>query len=290
MKQKQQPQTSKGLLLMLGGYLYEPSDRSKKAIPKDSKRWKNDFTQFQKAFVGPKMKLYHEELPKISPTVDENMYLIKNFFAQSASSYVLLWSGHGIPETGDWDFGNEKAITLMQVLNLWYESVGYATDKLLLIIVNSCHSGEWITQLKKLTSSCSQGSRESKLRIALQAGCLGHEESFVESEGVIDQYGIGSLLIRKMVHDKQNENKLFVWTYAKQHPTYFLTPKAESYVRAKVCEVTGEKYVLLDALHCPFRVSTIENSWSVIKQGTQAVLNVKGRTPVIKTGKFTSDA
>jgi hypothetical protein len=203
MHQKNNIKTSKGLILMLGGFLYDFNENQQKKlkITKDLKRWKNDFNQFQKAFINENIRLYHCELPKLISTFEENMYLIKKFFTQPASSYILLWSGHGIPYSGDWALTEKRSITLQDVLQAWYNGLGYSNNKLLLIIVNSCHSGAWITELKSYISQNNEKVR--KLRLAIQVGCKAEEESFVQTQDLVDEFEIGSLLIRKMVHDKK---------------------------------------------------------------------------------------
>ncbi|KAL0481148.1 hypothetical protein AKO1_012610 [Acrasis kona] len=293
MKRDGSIQTSKGLVLMLGGFLYDLTEKQqrkttfdKKTIAKDLKRWKNDFSQFQKAFIDSKTKLYHCELPKLTPTLDENMYLINKFFSQPAASYVLFWSGHGIPETGDWSISEKHSITFQNILEAWYQGVGYPNNKLLLIIVNSCYSGAWISQIKDYMRN--GGDKASKLKLAIQVGCTAEEESFVQTENLVDDLMIGSLLIRKMVHDKinlANQQNIFVWTHEKQHPTFYVTPNVEAHLRIKDCDVTGEKFCYLNPLHCTFRLSRIESSWSINKQGTQATFINKNIT-TIKKGKF----
>lgn len=126
------------------------------------------------------------------------------------------------------------------------------------------------------------------LRIVIQAGCRASEESFYD-ENVRDKT-IGNLLMRKMVHDAQHKNQTcFIWTFAKQHPTFYATPKVQPYIDIKPCNITSEKYCLLDTLQCPLRMSHLDDHWRVNKLGTQAVFIHKGsnRKPEVRNGTFT---
>lgn len=146
MREKKVAQTSKASLLMLGGYLYPPTEFqlklvvSKEQITKDIKRWKNDYAQFLKTFVSPKLQLFHSQLPKLQATKAESVHLIKSFFAQTAACYVLFWTGHGIPFTGDWDLTDGKSIALEEIVDMWIQGIGHKNKKLLVIVADSCHS------------------------------------------------------------------------------------------------------------------------------------------------------
>ena len=78
------------------------------------------------------------------------------FQQQDKKEFILYYSGHGAPETGNWMLGSEGpcsklVVTVGDVVLLWNQF--HKPNDTLLIIADCCNSGKWVEKLDELESS-----------------------------------------------------------------------------------------------------------------------------------------
>lgn len=85
-----------------------------------------------------------------------------------ADTYILQFSGHGYDVTGNWSTDDNKEVTLDDVLTIWDASYAKEDGGLLVIVLDSCHSGAWVNDAR----------RRLLKDVAIQAACDADEVSF----------------------------------------------------------------------------------------------------------------
>mmetsp|Transcript_10510 Transcript_10510/g.25756 ORF Transcript_10510/g.25756 Transcript_10510/m.25756 type:complete len:703 (-) Transcript_10510:255-2363(-) len=85
-----------------------------------------------------------------------------------ADTFVLQWSGHGAGHTGDWCVADGGRITFDDIMGVWDKSRAKARGCLLVLVLDSCHSGKWV-----------ELAREHNLQdVTIQAACGSGEVTF----------------------------------------------------------------------------------------------------------------
>jgi ankyrin repeat protein len=85
-----------------------------------------------------------------------------------ADTFVLQWSGHGAGPTGDWCVADGGRITFDDIMGVWDNSRAKARNCLLVLVLDSCHSGKWV-----------ELAREHNLQdVIIQAACASGEVTF----------------------------------------------------------------------------------------------------------------
>jgi hypothetical protein len=85
-----------------------------------------------------------------------------------ADTFVLQWSGHGAGHTGDWCVADGGRITFDDIMGVWDQSRAKARGCLLVLVLDSCHSGKWV-----------ELAREHNLQdVTIQAACGSGEVTF----------------------------------------------------------------------------------------------------------------
>ena len=99
---------------------------------------------------------------------------IEKFFAQPGTThFILSYSGHGYEGTGGWFFQVEgpkkgEQITLQDIVRMWDNAMtGNQGQRYLMIISDSCHSGELVKQVNEMP----------RHDIYIQAACRAKEQS-----------------------------------------------------------------------------------------------------------------
>ena len=65
-----------------------------------------------------------------------------------ADAFVLRYSGHGAGGTGDWCVANGGRVSFGEVMALWEASRARSRGCLLVLVLDSCHSGVWIERAR----------------------------------------------------------------------------------------------------------------------------------------------
>ena len=85
-----------------------------------------------------------------------------------ADTFVLQYSGHGARGSGDWCMYDEGRVTFDEVMEKWEASEAKAKGCLLVLVLDSCHSGKWVERAKE----------RNLMDVAVQAACGPDEVTF----------------------------------------------------------------------------------------------------------------
>jgi hypothetical protein len=103
-----------------------------------------------KTLVDPKTNM-----PPFKDEIIKQMEVMMSNSGRGSKIFYLQFSGHGQPETGDWEVQpisqnkNKKRATFVsfdEVMAVWNQSVARRTGGRLLIVMDSCYSGVWVTR------------------------------------------------------------------------------------------------------------------------------------------------
>jgi hypothetical protein len=84
------------------------------------------------------------------------MKKLRGFFNTDAEAHadtdtmLVYYSGHGEGTAGDWCLHNNDRISLDDVLTLWNGSFAKRKAKVLVLVLDSCHSGWWVERARDL--------------------------------------------------------------------------------------------------------------------------------------------
>jgi ankyrin repeat protein len=101
------------------------------------------------------------------PERDWVMKKLRGFFNTDAKAHadtdtmLVYYSGHGEGTAGDWCLHNNDRISLDDVLTLWNGSFAKSRAKVLVLVLDSCHSGWWVERARDL----------KLLDVIIQAAC-----------------------------------------------------------------------------------------------------------------------
>jgi len=90
------------------------------------------------------------------PERDWVMKKLRGFFNTDAEAHadtdtmLVYYSGHGEGTAGDWCLHNDDRISLDDVLTLWNGSFAKSKAKVLVLVLDSCHSGWWVERARDL--------------------------------------------------------------------------------------------------------------------------------------------
>jgi len=107
-------------------------------------------------------------------SVDPRPLIQRWMAAPDVDLFVLIYSGHGQPGTGDW-LVNEIAVRPMDVFRMWEFARRLQNDAArLLIVADTCHAGMWLDSLRSLPDYPWNHAKQ----IAIQSACLSEEKSY----------------------------------------------------------------------------------------------------------------
>jgi hypothetical protein len=101
------------------------------------------------------------------PERDWVMKKLRGFFNTDAEAHadtdtmLVYYSGHGEGTAGNWCLHNDDRISLDDVLTLWNGSFAKSKAKVLVLVLDSCHSGWWVERARDL----------KLLDVIIQAAC-----------------------------------------------------------------------------------------------------------------------
>ncbi|GAB5361117.1 hypothetical protein AAMO2058_000686900 [Amorphochlora amoebiformis] len=97
---------------------------------------------------------------------------ISRFFSYGQKSgfdtFFLVWSGQGQRHSGNMCFHNKQYLSFDELIELWVPVQSASSRALLVLVMDSCHSGCWINRLKEL---------KQMFNITIQAATLANETS-----------------------------------------------------------------------------------------------------------------
>ena len=98
---------------------------------------------------------------------------LHGFFQEPVETYILVVASHGAPVGGEICSFREGWLRFEEVLRLWV-ALGHACDasKVLLMVVDFCHSGFWVNKAAKLRCA----------NVVVQASCLDSSQSVGDYE------------------------------------------------------------------------------------------------------------
>eukprot|EP00741_Cyanophora_paradoxa_P006067 tig00000981_g5885.t1 len=102
------------------------------------------------------------------------LWRIERFFATRTGALVLHYSGHGEDDSGDWILGlsaREEYLSFKDVVGRWEASHARQRGSELLLLLDACHSGAWVHELKKHVE------KKGDVAVAVQASCQREQRS-----------------------------------------------------------------------------------------------------------------
>jgi len=242
-KQKTRSASSKQrcVVLLLGGSIYDESAggvrivqhgrrrddetrRTKKDVEKDTFLWERDFRALTSLFQRTGATVWRSIPTTMHCSKFDTIECILAFFTfddverqqkgmayEQAITFIVYWSGHGQPNTGNWSFSEGEWITCSELINLW-TSTNRSDRDALTIISDTCYSGAWISELRT----------KQIPNLAYQAACRSDETAWVVDDREVPR----SLLMRRfylelMAETTSPEHLIYTWTCPSQHPIFF---------------------------------------------------------------------
>jgi hypothetical protein len=172
-------------------------------------------------------------------TSEQLVQVLRQFFRNKATEFIVYWTGHGQRESGNWLIAEKDALSFEQLVVTWRKSgqerrseaagrrkQGKMQQRRLLVVADCCYSGHW-TQLHE---------RHQELDVSVQAACGSEEISFFDDAG--------SFLTRRLISDTGDIRKRCnqkwpareqVSTSHSQHPQFQLNDES-----VKVWSSNGE--------------------------------------------------
>lgn len=264
--------TSSITSILLGGTLYDEQKRNfknltnkcGKEIKLDVVEYERDFSELERNLKERDIKVFASYPPQIKCQKEDVIISLKNFFNSNAKTFIIYWCGHGEIGSGDWTFSFGKILKPDELFKLFIDSNAGQMNKPLILISDSCYSGNWINEIKK---------KPPNINLVYQSGCTDSEEAWINltkdrhiknQKGSIKKHIFGSFLLNQIFYDLENGlDSKYVWTSSRQHPKFYSNIK-----NLETKERNGEKMVLYSNL----RFFECHKHWIVKSHGKEASL------------------
>lgn len=148
-----------------------------------------DVAAVKKLFDKQGIKTFHSFCSETrNPTKSEIIQVISSLFEKGEDYSIIYYSGHGETKTGNWVFERQTfgtrcvldIVTYEEVKNLWRNRQNKKDEQHLLIIMDSCFSGQWTKEQYFISKD-----------IIVQSSCFSDEQSYdTPNGGVFTQWWV----------------------------------------------------------------------------------------------------